>query len=621
MERDFLRLQNQCHNVGIAISTIVSTFEEQVIACPDIFSLLKKMANRASEYEHGSFIVLVVGPVKSGKSTLVNLIANAYVSPTHFLECTVRPSIISKRKDNADSLIVSYSSAEDTGKVELIDSILDCVRGLDVVENIADVEVHKVPLTPDNVEKIVALDLSESLTSKSLITSITTPGGILMQDKIYVLDMPGFDGKYANIDDPIYDTIAQRADLIIFVQSSNSAISKVSKEFLDILRRNNQDVPVCLIHNVFDAAYWRDADTRTWAINVQKEFAYGEIRKLQFQIKEEYCFCINLGKVEDSRKPQYAGNTELQEEAEAYDEIEHQLYERVINRRDTLRLENCLNRTEQQRVKLINAIKDELKIRKNKLDKYKSVESAFFALETLAISSIECGMPIDYATEIKKIIAGIYISKVTELGNGIRISNSSTKALLKDFISNCEHALNQWLIANLVFSNIEDRLYSEFLNKLNEIQNLILGFGGTTNIIDNAKLSLPSLPEISLTQSINLEMIVPYRFPPMLNLGGGHTFSDIVEYLRIITDKLGGKEAPNVMCGYVESTLLPRILDFVKVEAQKIVLQYRLKLEAYKDRSEKELLNAIIPDKNEFEQTLIALTNLLAQIDQLRILV
>lgn len=620
MERDFLRLQNQCHNVGIAISAIVSTYEEQVIACPTILSLLKKMANRASEHEHGSFIVLVVGPVKSGKSTLVNLIANAYVSPTHFLECTVRPSIISKQKDNADSLIVSYSSAEHTGKVELIDSILDCVRGLDVVENIADVKVHKALLTLDNVEKIVALDLSESLTSKSLITSITTPGGILMQDKIYVLDMPGFDGKYANIDDPIYDTIAQRADLIIFVQSSNSAISKVSKEFLDILRRNNQDVPVCLIHNVFDAAYWRDVDTRTQTIDTQKEFAYDEIRKLQFQIKEEYCFCINLGKVEDSRKPQYADNTELQEEAKAYDKIEHQLYERVINHRDTLRLENCLNRAEQQRVKLVNAIMDELENRKSKLDKYKSVKTSFSDLEILAFSSIECRIPMDYAIEIKNIITGIYVSKVGELGRGIRKSNSSTKAFLKDFISDCEHALNQWIKTNLVFSNIEDMLYSEFLSKLNEIQNLILEFGGTTNIIDNAKLSLPSLPEISLKQSINVEMIVPYRFPPILNLRGGHTFSDIVEYLKIIADKLGGREAPNVMRGYVESTLLPPILDFVKVESQEIVSQYRVNLETYMNRSEKELLNAIIPDKNDFEQMTIVLTGLLAQTKQLKIL-
>ena len=61
-----------------------------------VYKSIQKLTNRASEFDGGSFLILVVGPVKSGKSTLVNLIAHAHVSPTHFLECTVRPSIISK---------------------------------------------------------------------------------------------------------------------------------------------------------------------------------------------------------------------------------------------------------------------------------------------------------------------------------------------------------------------------------------------------------------------------------------------------------------------------------------------------------------------------------------------
>ena len=59
-----------------------------------ILQSLKKLENRSREYKNPSFVVLVVGPVKAGKSTFVNLVANNYVSPTHFLECTIRPSII-----------------------------------------------------------------------------------------------------------------------------------------------------------------------------------------------------------------------------------------------------------------------------------------------------------------------------------------------------------------------------------------------------------------------------------------------------------------------------------------------------------------------------------------------
>ena len=63
---------------------------------------LSQLSRRSLEYKNGSFIMLVVGPVKSGKSTLVNLLAHRYVSPTDTLECTVRPSIISNVANEKD---------------------------------------------------------------------------------------------------------------------------------------------------------------------------------------------------------------------------------------------------------------------------------------------------------------------------------------------------------------------------------------------------------------------------------------------------------------------------------------------------------------------------------------
>ena len=84
---------------------LMSTLES-VRGIKDLEAVCKstqKLNNRVSEFDGGSFLILVVGPVKSGKSTLVNLIAHAHVSPTHFLECTVRPSIISKGQGQAKS--------------------------------------------------------------------------------------------------------------------------------------------------------------------------------------------------------------------------------------------------------------------------------------------------------------------------------------------------------------------------------------------------------------------------------------------------------------------------------------------------------------------------------------
>ena len=91
---------------------------------------LSQLSRRSLEYKNGSFIMLVVGPVKSGKSTLVNLLAHRYVSPTDTLECTVRPSIISNVNDERDCKIEIYKARHEGRKAEDLDLIVDELRGI-----------------------------------------------------------------------------------------------------------------------------------------------------------------------------------------------------------------------------------------------------------------------------------------------------------------------------------------------------------------------------------------------------------------------------------------------------------------------------------------------------------
>lgn len=61
---------------------LMSTLES-VRGIKDLEAVCKstqKLNNRVSEFDGGSFLILVVGPVKSGKSTLVNLIAHHWRS-------------------------------------------------------------------------------------------------------------------------------------------------------------------------------------------------------------------------------------------------------------------------------------------------------------------------------------------------------------------------------------------------------------------------------------------------------------------------------------------------------------------------------------------------------------
>ena len=101
---------------------------------------LQRLWRRSMEYRHGSFIMLVVGPVKSGKSTLVNLLAHRYVSPTDKLECTLRPTIISSVAPDAEPAIEIYSSKDESRKEKDLDLIIDKLRG--IIDDDAELREH-----------------------------------------------------------------------------------------------------------------------------------------------------------------------------------------------------------------------------------------------------------------------------------------------------------------------------------------------------------------------------------------------------------------------------------------------------------------------------------------------
>ena len=185
IEQERRVLQNRCNVVGRELSRLLDEYADALRDCPVVDMQLRKAANRAHEHENGTFIVLVVGPVKSGKSTLVNLIANAYVSPTHFLECTVRPSIISQRREGEDCRITVYTTEDSRRRVEQIDSVIDSIRGIENGDALQDVVKDDFELTRENIKDKVELGLQESLSAETLVTSITTPGGRLMKQDVF----------------------------------------------------------------------------------------------------------------------------------------------------------------------------------------------------------------------------------------------------------------------------------------------------------------------------------------------------------------------------------------------------------------------------------------------------
>lgn len=182
--------------------------------------------------------------------------------------------------------------------------------------------------------------------------------------KIFLADMPGFDGNASNLNDPLYDAISKRVDLILFVHSSVSAFNLTSASYLDKLREYNEAVPVYLVHNIFDSTYWKTPEERQSDIDRQVQKEYEEIRGKGFNIESEFISKVNLGKVTDAvlGKKAYLPDYEddLMHELARFEEIEEKLYRKITSNISELRLKRCEDRTRGLRDTLVAAIDDEV---------------------------------------------------------------------------------------------------------------------------------------------------------------------------------------------------------------------------------------------------------------------
>jgi GTPase Era involved in 16S rRNA processing len=603
-------LQNRCSVVGRELTRLLGEYADVLRDSPTVDMQLRKAGSRAHEYENGTFIVLVVGPVKSGKSTLVNLIANAYVSPTHFLECTVRPSIISQRREGEDCRITVYTTEDSRQRARAIDSVIDSIRGMENGEWLQDVVKSEFELTPENIKDKVELGLQESLSAETLVTSITTPGGRLMKQDVFIIDMPGFDGEYANIDDPVYDTIAQRADLIVFVQSSNSAISKVSGQFLKKLHENNKDVPVSLIHNVFDSAHWRDDAERRQTVEEQKQFALGEIRRLGFKIDAEQCFSINLGKVEDSRNAKYADDADLRSEAQAFDEIENYLHDRVISNRDVMRLSVCLGRTQQQLQKLSATISEELGKNAARLQQYNEAAQAFEALRNEPLMSGTDMVPQVNPNVPRTVVEGECQSRISQIQPRLHRSDSEARTIVTDFVRATERLLAAQFPEILHIAQTESEMYLQCRQRLSEIDHATLQCGMPSNPIVPERITLQQPNDINLMDGIDLTMIVPHKLLIPGVRWMGHSSEDLVSYLNAAKNRLVGTNNSDSERGYIETTALPQILQRISEDNKRVRDQYRAICDDYLQSNRQRVLSAIIPDLDAFNRQTAALEKL-----------
>jgi len=470
--------EKKLDTISALLKGLCETYGPRLAADEEIAAGLQRLWRRSMEYRHGSFIMLVVGPVKSGKSTLVNLLAHRYVSPTDKLECTLRPTIISSVESDAEPAIEIYSSKDESRKEKDLDLIIDKLRG--IIDDDAELREHltkeSYPLSDENIENYIAPSYNRQ--DNSIITAITTPTGRMLRGaeggKIFLADMPGFDGNRINLSSSLYDAMSRRVDLILFVHSSVSAFNVTSNEYLDKLRQYNGSVPVYLIHNIFDASWWQDPELRRAEVERQSKSEYEEIKRKGFNIEPDYVSSINLGMVTDALNggARPGCEAELEQARREFEAVEERLYEKITTRIGAQRLERCLERTDKLRDELVRKIWE----RTQELDAKRQDREAL----RRHIDGLEKAVGLAQA-DYDEII-----DNISEDANRATFKNEA-KAMVNKSMSNKEClALLKEILASFLFDvddKLTGRLYRRFSDKLRDSQELL-----------NTRLSTPLEP-------------------------------------------------------------------------------------------------------------------------------
>ena len=547
---------------------------------PELLSRLNTVVSRAREHSDRSFVILVAGPVKSGKSTFVNLVANAFVSPTHFLECTVRPSIISASE--SEHVITVYKSENKTRVVEQVDAIIDHLRGQISYDAIPEVSRQEWPLTPANIDEHVALDISDVEGDGTLMTTIKTPGGKLLTSGVYMIDMPGFDGSKANLDSPLYRTIASRADLIILVQSSNSAVTKVSDEFFALLRENNRNVPVCLLHNVFDAAFWRGDEQKKAAVAEQMEYAVARIKEMGFNLDARNAYAVNLGMVWDWRDRQYVSDPQiLQKAVEVFAHVEQEMYDVLLTQRDSIRIRTVIGRTLQQMEQLMDIVGNDIAVKRQQLEKYTALKGEFDALKGRRIS-LRTEANVDWLS-LRNEITGLY--SLTKKSLSGKYKTREARELLSKFIADCSKAISRKM--NEALKYVDTQVNGEEMTLYKSAIADVLRRSGADEPLPQIVLTgfPPVHPDLS---PLDVEKIV--RWNPF-----GYGVTKVNAFLAHVYYYLVGRE-DSAEVGYI-SFVLPETL---KAEAQEHVDMLHDRISdvygTFVARKSKEALGAILSD-------------------------
>lgn len=293
--------RDELKTIRLMLEKLNQEYEAHAVVKEQVTQALRAV----EQFNSGIEVIVCMGMLKAGKSTLVNLLARSpMASPTGYgQDVTLRPALIRMAEQGAEPRIVLYERAEDCAEEagKLLASVLDHLRGIAGEEGLKGVCVRTLPLNEANLRGVLCHRIGESphLTAEPVLVVVEPEYNadceLLCSRNRMILDMPGCDSAVAEVaQGERYREIGRECDMLLLLQSSVAPLNARAVDELTALLDGRTPSTIRIIQNRMESKSWLRGDVFTAENDEQTARALAVLRRLA-ENRELPVSAVNLG--------------------------------------------------------------------------------------------------------------------------------------------------------------------------------------------------------------------------------------------------------------------------------------------------------------------------------------
>ena len=229
---------------------------------------IDKALRAIDQFDSGMELIVCIGMLKAGKSTLVNLLTrSANASPMGYgQDTTLRPALIRMAAPGEEGQILIFDAPADNTaeqRPEQIRRVMDYLRGIHTAASTAELSMRLLPLSDELLTRVLCSEPGRyrELPTEPLLVVVETPYSedcvLLRNRKRMILDMPGCDSPHAEVvRDNLYREIGKECDMALILQSSVAPLNEKAVELQREILGERSASTIRLIQNRMEAKAW-----------------------------------------------------------------------------------------------------------------------------------------------------------------------------------------------------------------------------------------------------------------------------------------------------------------------------------------------------------------------------